>query len=152
MTKKIKFAYCSVCKKEVEKSVRKPLDTMQKLLWAMVIIATLGIGVIAYGIYLSNRPKVHCPTCFTKLEYSDKPFIKPKKKPEDMTPKERILDKARLKEEEPEEIEPTKKKSEAKKKRKEEKTEEKKLVCPYCGASLDEKYATCPFCQSPLKL
>ena len=68
----------------------------------MIIIGTLGIGAIIYGIYLSNRPKTYCPTCFTKLEYSDKPFIKPKKKREDMTPKERVLDKAGLIEEEPE--------------------------------------------------
>ncbi len=150
MTKKIKFAYCSVCKKEVEKSSRKPLDMMQKLLWGMVIVATLGIGAIVYGIYLSNRPKVHCPICFTKLEYSDKPFVKPKKKREDMTPKERVLDKAGLREEEEEE-EPPKKKTETKKRKKEEEKEEKKLVCPYCGETLEEEYATCPFCQVPLK-
>jgi len=152
MTKKIKFAYCPVCKKEVEKSSRKPLDTMQKLLWVIVIIATLGIGAIAYGIYLSNRPKVHCPTCFTKLEYSDKPFIKPKKKLEDMTPKERVLDKAGLKEE-PKKAEPPKKKLEVKKKKKQKEIEEKdKIFCSFCGEELEEDYPTCPFCQAARKL
>ncbi|MFX1380531.1 MAG: hypothetical protein ACFFA4_15705 [Promethearchaeota archaeon] len=151
MTKKITYAYCSVCKKEVEKSVRKPLDTMQKLLWGIIIVGTIGIGAIAYGIYLSNRPKTHCPTCFTKLEYSDKPFIKPKKKPEDMTPKERVLDKAGLRKEELEIPERPKKKSEARKKKIEEDKKEKKLSCPYCGATLDEEYAVCPFCQVALK-
>ncbi|MFX0004713.1 MAG: hypothetical protein ACFE9C_14340 [Candidatus Hodarchaeota archaeon] len=151
MTKKIKFAYCSVCKKEVEKASRKPLDTTQKLVWIVISVATLGIGAIAYGIYLSNRPKVHCPTCFTKLEYSDKPFMKPKKKLEDMTPKERVLDKTGVREKELEIAESSKKKSETKKRKKEEKEDEKKKICPYCGETLDEDYAVCPFCQVSLK-
>ena len=151
MSKKIKFAYCKVCKQEVEKSARKPLDTMQKVVWGIAIVGTIFIAAIPYGIYLSNRPKVYCPTCFTKLEYSDKPFVKPKKKREDMTPKERVLDKAGIKEEEPEEEEPSKKKPKAKKKKKEEDLEEKKISCPYCGETLDEEYAVCPFCQVPLK-
>lgn len=151
MPKKIKFAYCKVCKQEVDKSARKPLDTMQKLAWGIGIVGTLGIAAIAYGFYLSNRPKVHCPICFTKLEYSDKPFVKPKKERKDMTPKERVLDKAGIKEEEPEVKEPAKRKPETKKRKKEEDLEEKKIICPYCGETLDGEYAICPFCQVPLK-
>ncbi|MFW9881034.1 MAG: hypothetical protein ACFFG0_48850 [Candidatus Thorarchaeota archaeon] len=153
MTKKIKFAYCTVCKKEVEKSVRKPLDTMQKVLWGIAIVGTAGIAAIAYGIYLSNRPKVHCPNCFTKLEYSDKPFIKPIKKREDMTPKERVLDKTGIREEEPEEEKPPKRKKETTKKKKEEKIEKKdKIYCSFCGEELEEDFPTCPFCQAVRKL
>ncbi len=151
MSKKIKFAYCKVCKQEVESSSRKPLETMQKILWAIIMVATLGIGAIAYAIYLSNRPKVYCPTCFTKLEYSDKPFVKPKKKREDMTPKERVLDKAGLIEEEPEIEESPNKEPETNKRKKEEKKDKKELVCPYCGETLDGQYATCPFCKVSLK-
>ena len=147
---KIKFAYCKTCKQEVESSSRKPLDTMQKVLWGIAIVGTLGIAAIAYGVYLSNRPKVYCSTCFTKLEYSDKPFVKPKKERKDMTPKEKLLDKVGIEEEE--EIEETpKKKPEAKKKKKEEVSKEKKTICPYCGETLDEEYAVCPFCQVSLK-
>ena len=80
MSKKIKFAYCKVCKQEVEKSARKPLTTMQKVGWGIGIVGTLGIAAIGYGIYLSNRPKSYCPNCFTKLEYSDQPFVKPNSK------------------------------------------------------------------------
>jgi hypothetical protein len=148
--KKIKFAYCKVCKQEVEESRRKPLDTMQKVVWGIAIVGTLGIAAIGYAVYLSNRPKVYCPTCFTKLEYSDKPFVQPKKKREDMTPKERVLDKVGI-EEEAKIEEPPKKKPEAKKKKKEEDHKEKKKACPYCGETLDEEYAVCPFCQVPLK-
>jgi len=151
MSKKIKYAYCKACKQEVDKAVRKPLDTMQKIAWGIGIVGTLGIAAVVYGIYLSNRPKIHCPTCFTKLEYSDKPFVKPKKERKDMTPKERVLDKAGIKEEEPEKILKSKKKPETKKRKKEEILEEKKKICPYCGETLDDEYATCPFCQVPLK-
>jgi hypothetical protein len=149
MTKKIKFAYCSVCKKEVEKSSRKPLETMQKLIWVIVIIASLGIAAIAYAIYLSNRPKIYCPTCFSKLEYSDKPFEKPKKKSEDMTPKERILEKTKLRKE-PEKEETPKKTIKPKKEKKIEKKEP--IICSFCGEKLDEDYPTCPFCQAARKL
>ena len=143
MTKKIRYAYCKVCKQEMEKSSRKPLDTSQKITWVIICVATLGLGLIAYAIYLSNRPKTYCPECFTKLEYSDKPFEKPKKKRETMTPREKILDKAGLREEtEEEEIE---KKPEPKKKKK------GKIFCEYCGEKLDDDYATCPFCQATLK-
>ena len=147
MTKKIRYAYCKVCKQEMEKSSRKPLDTSQKITWVIICVATLGLGLIAYAIYLSNRPKTYCPECFTKLEYSDKPFEKPKKKRETMTPREKILDKAGLREEtEEEEIE---KKPEPKKKEKEKK--KGKIFCEYCGEKLDDDYATCPFCQATLK-
>ncbi|MFW9829484.1 MAG: hypothetical protein ACFFEY_18060 [Candidatus Thorarchaeota archaeon] len=151
MTKKIRFAYCSVCKTEVEKSARRPLETMQKLLWGIVIVATLGIAAIAYAFYLSNRPKIYCPKCFNKLEYSDKPFEKPKKKREEMTPKERILEKTGLVEE-PEEEE-TKKTIKPKKGKKEKKEkEEEPIICSFCGEKLDEDYPTCPFCQAVRKL
>ncbi|MFX1371768.1 MAG: hypothetical protein ACFFCE_07895 [Promethearchaeota archaeon] len=149
MTKKVKYAYCKVCKREVEKSSRKPLDTSQKIRWVIITIATIGIGLIAYVIYLSNRPKSYCPECFTKLEYSDKPFEKPKKKKETMSPREKILDKAGLLEETEEEEETVEEKPKPKKKEKEKKKE--KNYCSYCGAELEEDYATCPFCQATLK-
>ncbi|NVM37584.1 MAG: hypothetical protein HWN81_18455 [Candidatus Lokiarchaeota archaeon] len=148
MSKKIKYAYCKVCKHEVEKSSRKPLTTSQKITWVIISVATLGLGLIAYAIFLSNRPKSYCPNCFTKLEYSDEPFIKPKKKRENMTPREKILDKAGLGEE-IEKEEAVEKKSQPKKKEKDKKKE--KIFCEYCGEKLDEEYTTCPFCQATLK-
>lgn len=148
MTTKIRYAYCSVCKQEVEKSSRKPLTTTQKIVWVIVIIGTLGIAAIAYAIYLSNRPKDYCPNCFSKLEYSDKPFVKPKKKTEDMTPREKVLDKAGM-EIEAEEKKPVKEKPYGEKKRKkEEKVEKEKIFCSFCGEELDEDYPTCPYCRA----
>ena len=148
MSKKIRYAYCKVCKHEVETASRKPLDTTQKILWVIIIVGSLGIGVIPYLIYLSNRPKTYCPDCFTKLEYSDTPFVKPEKKRETMTPKEKILDKAGLKEE-PEVEETVEPKPQPRKKKKEGK--KSKNFCEYCGEELDEDYVTCPFCQATLK-
>ncbi len=148
MSKKIRYAYCSVCKQEVEESRRKPLEMMQKIVWGIIIVGTIGLAAIAYGIYLSNRPKSYCPICFTKLEYSDKPLEKLKKKSEDMTPKEKILDKAGL-EVEAEEKVLVEKKPDVKKK--EKKYKKQKIICSYCGAELEEDLAICPFCQAALK-
>ncbi len=157
MPKKIKYAYCEVCKKEVEQASRKPLKRSQKTTWIIVIIATLGIGFIVYLIYLANKTKTFCPDCFSKLKYSDKPFEKPKRKREAMTPKERVLEKVEEEkgpEEEVVKIEPVKKKpakKEPKKKKEEEEEEKEKNYCSFCGEELDAEYSTCPYCQAVLK-
>jgi uncharacterized protein with PIN domain len=147
MPKKIRYAYCKVCNKEVEKSSRKPLSTMQKTGWVVIIIITLGIGALVYLIYRSNRPKSYCPTCFTKLEFSDEPFIKP----EDaipLTPKEKVLKKAGK------EIKP-KEGLEEKAKEIIEKPEKKpssdETFCPYCGEDIESGIDKCPYCGSSLK-
>ncbi len=139
--------YCKICKKEVEEARRKPLETMQKVVWVIVIVATIGIAAIAYAIYLSNRPKHYCPTCYTKLDFSDKPFEKPKKKIEEMTAKEKILAKTGVEEEAEEEVLVEDKPADKKK----EKKEKKKIICSYCGEELEEEVAICPFCQATLK-
>ena len=58
-----------------------------------------------------------------------------------MTPKEKVLDKAGIEEEE----KPTKQKE------KKEKLEEDKIFCPFCGEELEEKIPTCSFCQSVIE-
>jgi len=148
MPKKIKYIYCKVCKHEVEDPSRRPLTTIQKMVWIMAIVGTIGIGAVVYAFYLSSRPKVFCPDCHSKLEYSDKPFEKPKKR-EDMTPREKVFDKAGIEEETEKKKQQAKKKAEAKKKKEEK--EEKKRFCSFCGEELDEDYSTCPFCQAALK-
>ena len=144
MPAKIKYNYCNVCKQEVEKPSKKPLTREQKTIWVIIIVATIGIGAIIFVIYLSTRPKEYCPDCYTKLIKSDKPFEKPKKKPEDMTPREKILDKAGLEIEESEKTPPRKKETKGKK-------EEDKIFCPFCGEKLEEKIPTCSFCQSVIE-
>ncbi|MFX0083528.1 MAG: hypothetical protein ACFE94_17410 [Candidatus Hodarchaeota archaeon] len=145
MSTKIIYNYCNACKREVEEPDRKPLTRMQKTIWIIAIVATIGIAAIIYAIYLSTRPKEYCPDCYTKLVKSGQPFEKPKKKLEEMTPKEKVLDKAGIEMEE----EPTK--QAPKKKPKKEKPEQDKIFCPYCGEELEEKLPTCSFCKSVIQ-
>lgn len=146
MSTKIKYSYCKSCKNEVESPSKKPLTRTQITIWVIFIVATIGIGAILLAIYYSTKPKDYCPDCNTKLVKSDKPFETPKKKQEDMTPREKVLDKAGIEEKEKPEKKPTKKK--AVKKTDEEK---EKVICPYCGEELEEKVPTCTFCQSVLE-
>lgn len=143
---KIKYAYCKYCQKEIHKPAKKPLDSLQKTIWIVICIATLGFGIIAYLIYNNSmRKKIYCPTCYTKLVYSSEPFEKPKLV-EALTAKEKVMAKVEKKK--------TGKKPPVKKVEKvEEKgaVEEEKLVCPYCGEELKEKLATCPYCLAVLK-
>jgi len=141
MSTKIKYRYCNVCKHEVEDPSKKPLTRMQITIWVIIMVATFGLAAIVFAIYYSTRPKDYCQECHTKLVKSDKPFEKPKKKPEEMTPKEKVLDKAGIEEEKPKKRAPKKKPSDKK---------EEKILCPYCGEELKKKYPTCPFCQSVL--
>jgi hypothetical protein len=144
MSTKIKYSYCNVCKNEVEIPSKKPLTRMQITIWVIVMVATIGLAAIVFAIYYSSRPKEYCPECHTKLVKSDKPFEKPKKKPEDMTAKEKILDKAEV------EGEKSKKRAPKKKPKEDESDEDEVILCPYCGEELKKKYPTCPFCQSVL--
>ena len=144
MSTEIKYRYCNACKHEVENPSKKPLTRMQITIWVIVIVATIGIAAIVLAIYYSTRLEDYCPECHTKLVKSDKPFEKPKKKPEEMTPKEKVLDKAGIEEEKPKKRAPIKKPSDKKSEEGEE------ILCPYCGEELKKKYPTCPFCQSAL--
>lgn len=144
MSTKIKYLYCNVCKNEVENASKKPLTRTQMTIWIIIIIATIGLAAIVLAIYYSTRPKDYCPECHTKLVKSDKPFEKPKKKPEEMTSKEKVLDKAGIEEEK------SKKKAPKKKPSQEKSEEDAEIICPYCGEELKKNYPTCPFCQSVL--
>lgn len=160
MSKRIRYAYCELCKKEVEEPVKKPLTTIQKTIWVIATVATLGIAAIVFLFYtLYFRTKDYCPTCFNKLQYSKEPFIKPEKKAAPKTPKEKVLEKIKEREE-PEEIAVVEVTSKEKKKlekpkekrtKKKEKEKEEERICPFCGEKLDEDYATCPFCRTALK-
>jgi hypothetical protein len=160
MSKKIQYAYCELCKKEVEESVKKPLSSIQKTIWIIATVGTLGIVAIIFLFYtLYFRTKDYCPNCFTKLQYSKEPFIKPEKKAAPKTPKEQILEKVKETEEPKEsavvEVASKKKKKTEKPKEKKSKKKEKEVeeerICPFCGEKLDEDYATCPFCRTALK-
>ena len=94
---KVKFAFCKYCQKEVEPA-KKPLNSAQKTLWIMIIIGTLGFGIIAWLIYSKvSRKKNYCPTCSSKVAYSKEPFEKPKELAEVLTAKEKVIKKVEKK-------------------------------------------------------
>ena len=144
------YWYCKKCKKEVEKPIRKPMKTFQKVIWVIVIIASVGIAALIFAIYYYNRSKTYCPVCFLKLETSKEPFEKEGEEEDSVpkTPKEKILKKAgkkvvakkRPNEEEVEEVE-----------EKEERIKPEETFCPYCGEDIKPGTKKCPYCGSSLK-
>ena len=138
---KIKYAFCNHCKKEVIEPAKKPLDSMQKTIWIIIIIGTFGIGGIVFLINNKfGRKKNFCPICHTKLIYSKEPFEKPKLI-EALTAKEKVLKKTKSKKK------PVKKKPKVTEKKK----EKEEIYCQFCGVQLNEKFATCPYCKAALK-
>ena len=75
ISKNTQYAYCSVCKQDVENPSRQPLTGIQKVLWVMVTVATIGIAAIVFAIYYSGKLKNFCPDCHKKLLYSDKYYL-----------------------------------------------------------------------------
>ncbi|TFF96644.1 MAG: zinc ribbon domain-containing protein [Promethearchaeota archaeon] len=140
-----KYYYCPVCKKQIntEDTVRKPMDTMQKIIWAIIILATLGGGLIVFIIYYYFvKEKIYCPVCSTKLTVSSEPFEKEEKEEEPKTARGRVLKKAGK------EL-PEKKKKVEEKKEKPEK--EKELFCPFCGNKLEPGTKVCPSCGTSIE-
>jgi len=144
-----KHAYCKVCDKEVNKPIKKPIGTFQKIIWIIMSFPTVGIAAIVFAIIYANKKKVYCPTCRTKVEFSSEPHKKPDEETEPLTPRERVLKKAGKAKE---------KKTKADKEtpseiteEKEEKEEKEQTFCPYCGEDIDVGISKCPYCHSSLK-
>jgi len=140
-----KYYYCPVCKKQIknEETVRNPMETIQKIIWAIIIIATFGIGAIAFLIYhFGVKEKIYCPVCSTKLTISGEPFEKEKEEEEPKTPREKVMKKAGK------EL-PKKKKKKSEEKKKADK--EKGLFCPFCGSTLEAGTKVCPSCGTSIE-
>ena len=143
---KVKYAYCSFCKKEIEEPIKKPLKPMQKTLWAMGCLATLGIAAIIFLIYSGSKKKIHCPNCISKLTFSKEAFDKPSKDSKPKTPKEKIYKKAGK------DI-PSKKEEKISSKPENEKKkelEEFQIFCPFCGNKIKKNIKECPHCKTVL--
>lgn len=144
----VKYYYCPVCKKEIEpeERIRKPLESIEKVIWAIIIIGSVGTGLIPFLIYyIYFRTQKHCPNCYSKLAISNQPFEKPEEEEiEPKTPREKVLKKAGKKIQ-------RKKEPEKEKKPKEEEKEEDKIFCPFCGTRLSRRTAKCPNCGTRIK-
>ncbi|MFX1357455.1 MAG: zinc ribbon domain-containing protein [Promethearchaeota archaeon] len=141
----VKYAYCKVCKKQIDNPVRKPLETFEKVVWVIVIIATVGIAALVYAIYVSNKRKNHCPTCLSALEFSSEPFEKEEEELVPLTPKEKVLKKAGKK------VERKEKAEEVRGEMEEERIKPEQKFCPYCGEDVKADAVKCPYCGSTLK-
>lgn len=125
---KIKYAYCAYCKKEIEHPKRRPLDELEKTVWVIIILSTLGFALPVFLLYLKYvRKRDTCPTCKALLDFSEKPYEKPKE----------LTDKSK----EEKEKQQTKDKSEE---------EEKQIYCPFCGHALTPPVDSCPYCQTTI--
>jgi len=148
----VKYYYCHVCKKEIDNPIRKPMDTLEKIIWVIIILATVGFGLIPFFLYRYYiKPKNRCPNCVSKLESSEQPFSEPEEEIEAKTPREKILKKAGK----TKEIQKEREKAKKRQKRKETGEKEKKSrpsKCPYCGNRLDpdEEDLFCQFCGAKL--
>lgn len=138
-----RYAYCNVCKKEVEHPVRKPLETFQKIVWVIVIIASVGILAIVYAFVVMNKKKEYCATCRTKVHFSSEPVKTKDDEEEPKTAKEKAMKKAG-------------RAAEAKKKIAERKTddddeeEDESTFCDFCGEAISPDVKRCPYCHSVL--
>ncbi|MFX0059438.1 MAG: zinc ribbon domain-containing protein [Candidatus Heimdallarchaeota archaeon] len=140
-----KYAYCKVCKKQIDNPIRKPLETFQKVVWVIIIVATVGIAALVYAIYVSNKKKNYCPTCLSALEFSKEPFEKEEEELVPLTPKEKVLSKAGKK------VERKEKPSEEEAEIEEERIKPEQTFCPYCGEDIKPNAKKCPYCGSNLK-
>ena len=140
-----KHAYCKVCDKEVNKPIKKPIGTFQKIIWIIISFPTVGIAAIVFAIIYANKKKVYCPTCRTKVEFSSQAHKKPDEETEPLTQRERVLKKAGKAKEKKTKIDkeaPTEITDEG---------EKDQTFCPYCGEDIDVGISKCPYCHSSLK-
>ena len=147
MTDMTRYAYCDVCKKQVENTTRKPLETFAKVIWVIIIVATIGIAALIYAIYYLNRPKNYCATCLSKVKFSSEPFKTEKEKEGELiplTPKEKILKKAG------QEVERKEKSKEEKERETKPEVKPEETFCPYCGEDIKPGTVKCPYCHTTL--
>ena len=144
-----KYAYCDICKKEISDPERKPMETFTKVIWVLVIIATLGIAAIAFLIVYANKPKHYCSTCFSKLRFTREP-IKSKKVEEkelmaNLSAKEKVMrktEKAQIKKRPGEKV--TLEQDD------EDKDRITDIICEFCGEEISSSDKRCPYCFSKL--
>ena len=126
---KFAYAYCDNCEKEVNPK-RKPIEGMYVNVWILIIISSLGFGIIPFLIYRYFILKKNlCSICNSQVEF----FASLDELPE---PKSQIIRILKTIEEE--------------KESKEAKETDSKF-CPYCQKGINIHLDICPYCGSSLK-
>ncbi len=126
---KFPYAYCDNCEKGV-KPKRKPIEGMYVNVWILIIISSLGLGIIPFLFYRYYILKKNlCSVCNSQVEF----FASLDELPE---PKSQIIRILKV-------IEDEKKSREAK--------EEISTFCPYCKKNIEIHLEICPNCGSSLK-
>ncbi len=144
-----KYAYCDICKKEIINPTRKPMETFTKVIWVLLIIASVGILAIVFIIVYANKPKHYCSTCFSKLRFTSEP-IKSEKEEEkelmaNLSSKEKVMrksEKAQIKKRPREKV--TLQLDDEDKDRKTD------TICEFCGEEISSSDKRCPYCFSKL--
>jgi len=144
-----KYAYCDICKKEISEPARKPMETFTKVIWVLLIIASLGILAIVFIIVYANKPKHYCSTCFSKLRFTSEP-IKSEKEEEkelmaNLSAKEKVMKKT-------EKAKANKRPGEKAELKKdvEDRDVEADTICEFCGEEISSTEERCPYCFSKL--
>lgn len=126
--------YCPVCQKEIDKPIKKPMTTLAKVVWGLVILASLGGALIIYLPYRFRIvKKKHCPVCYTLLDFKKPKTEEIKPKFDTSTAKGKVLEK----------VEKVKASKKVKK--------EDEYFCPFCGAHISPTATTCPSCKTLIK-
>ncbi len=124
--KKFTYAYCDRCEKEVRPK-RKAMDSMYINVWIIILISSLGFGVIPFLIYRYIYLKKNlCPSCNSQVDFYDSPEEIPEPKSQII----RIL----------KSIEEEKKLGESK--------EADLIFCPFCQKVIANHLDICPNCGS----
>lgn len=137
MVNTIETAYCKICKKDVIPG-HKPLDTWEKVAWALISLGTVGIGFIVYLIYhFKYLKKKYCPICYVPVTFKTveekEKEEKEKAKFDTSTAKGKVLEKIEKVKKQPK---PTK--------------EPEKEFCEFCGSQIPSSASVCPSCKTTL--
>ncbi|MFW9988515.1 MAG: hypothetical protein ACFFC3_07655 [Candidatus Odinarchaeota archaeon] len=126
MGKNRRFAYCNNCEKEIDKPKRKSFDSMYYNIWILVIISSLGFGIIVFLVYhFVIIKKDLCPYCQNRLDF----YNSQEEIPEPKAEIARILHTI----EQEKHLTPN------------------KTNCPFCQEEIKSQELICPKCGSSLK-
>ncbi|KKN02986.1 hypothetical protein LCGC14_1112160 [marine sediment metagenome] len=123
---KFAYAYCDNCEKEV-KPKRKPIDGMYINVWILLIISSLGFGIIPFLIYRYLYLKKNlCSICNSQVEFYALLDEIPEPKSQIIRILKTIEDEKKIKEED-------------------------SIFCPFCQKGINTHLEVCPNCGSSLK-